>query len=294
MSIIIADGFNTSYIDSLIVGLFYKTTHINNMLNQIPKNIMYMYLQDLIKINIIENIKNNFSVDSCVANEIRNYSYLCGWKNGLNYNITDLHNVVDYFDFLVSGFDYSKISFELMEIIKNDTNIHENIKHIDVNYIQMNVCDDSDVKLLIEKWIDSILLTSNESSNESTIATIAYYHFKELPILIPIYLHRFSVDNQFNNCMIDIKKRIKFYKNNDKSQLSASWILHSIICYSTIGRGKYYTIFNDEQNWYLFSDDKIPSIIKIDIKDDIIGKKIKQECVLILYKLDESHIKKAA
>jgi hypothetical protein len=111
----------------------------------------------------------------------------------------------------------------------------------------------------------------------------APYKFVNLPSLVPIYIKR-----KIDGCKVDIKKRIQFHKNNNKSQENASWIIHSIICYSRVGNGHYYTIlYTAYDDWYLFDNNKMPSLIKIDIYDSDVAEKIKQECVLILYRIDD-------
>jgi hypothetical protein len=274
---VVSDGFNTSYIDSLIVGLFYKETHLDEMLIQIPEKMKFAYLQELMYNNIVYLVRHNFCVDATLINEIRNYSIICGWKCGLN--ITELYNVIDYLDFLITGFNFGHISYEIIEIQKG---ISETTKSLDINYIQINVGSDNDIQTLLKKWICNILLEDVNDDND------IYYHFKELPMFITIYLNRTMENKQINTCSIDIKKRIKFYKNNDKTQSNASWIIHCIICYSNSSTGKYYTILNDIDNYYIFNNDKIPSMSKIDIKNKDIARKIKQECVLVIYRFDNS------
>lgn len=281
MIFIIADGLNTSYIDSLLMGLFYKKSHLEEMLAQFPEDIKFTYLQELINNIVIELARKDFSIDSSLINEIRNYSIICGWKQGQN--ILELYNVVDYLDFLITGFNFGYITFEIIEIhneIQTETS-----KLLQLNYIQINVGSDSDTKTLLNKWIDNILFEKTSDD------LLTYYHFKELPMFVTMYLNR-NDNNQINNCLIDIKKKIKFYKNNDKSQQSASWIIHCIICYSSSGNGKYYTIINQQydspMSWYMFNNDKIPSMTNIDIRDKNIATKIKQECVLIIYRLEDT------
>jgi hypothetical protein len=277
---VIADGLNTSYIDSLLMGLFYRTTHLQEMLSKSPEKSKFAYLQDLMN-NVIDQTRRNFSVDSSYINEIRNYSFICGWKDNLS--LTELYNVVDYLDFIMKGFDFEGINCEVIELSKNSQD--EMAKSLKLNYIEVNVNtsnkDNIDIKTLLEDWINSNLIEKNKNS-------LTYYHFKELPMLIPIYVNRLDENKQSVNTSVDIKKRIRFYKNNDKTQLSMEWIIHSIICFSSSGNGRYYTIINvdnDDWQWYLFSNDKLPSLVKINISDSDISNKIKQECVLVLYRL---------
>lgn len=275
---IIENGLNTSYIDSVIMALFYKMTHLQELLSKIPEKNKFSYLQDLIN-NVIDQVRRNCSIDSSFINEIRNYSFICGWKEGMS--LVELYNVMDYIDFLLKGFDFGGINFEIVELTKNSQN--EESKIIKNNYIELSLNSDGDLTEILDKWITVNLIEKNKNS-------FSCYHFKEIPLLLPIYINRMS-DNKFLDYSIDIKKRIKFNKNNDKTQQEMSWVIHSIICFSVSGvnsAGKYYSIIRMENNnWLLFSNDKIPSLSNINIFDKDFSQKIKQECVVVLYRLDD-------
>lgn len=271
----VENGFNTSYIDSLLMALFYSHSHLCEILINTPDESKFIYLQDIINNNLIDQSRNNFSTDSTVINEIRNYSIICGWKNGMN--ILELYNVVDYLDFIMKGFSFKGIQCELININKQK----ETINSFNSNYIEIKVSDESTIKKLLTEWTNIHL--KNISNDENILS---YYHFKEIPLLIPIYLNRSDENNQTNNFKIDIMKKIKFSNNNDKLQNGSRWSVHSIICYTNSGSGQYYSIINSNNQWYLFNNEKIPSMININITNEIVSNKIKQECVLILYKLD--------
>lgn len=269
---VVANGLNTSYIDSLIMALFYRSTHLQNVLTQYPENSKFLYLQELISHNFIDNVRHNYSIDKSIINEIRNYSLVCGWKDGCN--ITDLYNVVDYMKFIMNGFNFGDISLEIIEYNQDE---NEKIRTINMNYFEVPITKDTNVKALLEKWGDDCVRKNKNS--------VVCHRFKEIPLLIPIYFNRYT-DGVI--CQIDIKKRIKFRKNNDVTQNKASWVIHSLICFSNSGGGNYYSVINNgNDQWYLFSNDKIPSLIRIKISDSDISNKIKQECVVALYRLDD-------
>lgn len=268
--LVVENGINTSYIDSLLIALFYKESHMQEILFQQTDNDFFIYLQELIYNNFVYPVRHGFSVLSSVMNEIRNYCYLCGWKNG--YNLLELFNVSDYFDFLMNGFIKNIINIEILDInpIKNI----QNINNITLNYINLQIINDSDIRILLKDWESSLIKTKN-----------SYYSFKELPLILPIYLNR-NISTDINYSKIDIKHKIKFYKNNDKKQSDFSWTIHSIICYSSSGTGSYYSLINMDTVWYMFNNINTPSITKIDIHNNDISYKIMQECVFLFYKLD--------
>ena len=272
---VVANGLNTSYIDSLIIALFYKSSHLQDMLNQCPDDSKFVYLQELIGNNFIDPVRRNYSLDISVVNEIRNYSLICGWKDGGN--ITDLYNVVDYMNFLIKGLGFSGIEFELVEYNGSE---NESVKTLTLSHIELNASEKTSTKILLDKWTDK-----NIKKNKGSLIC---HRFKEIPMMMPIYINRINEDKNYVSCQVDIMRRIKFKNHNNKNQHGVSWVIHSIICFTNSGGGNYYSIVNANDNqWYLFSNDKIPSLIKIQITDEDISEKIKQECVLIFYRLDD-------
>lgn len=270
---VVGSGLNTSYIDSLIVALFYKSSHLQELLTQFPDDNKFVYLQEMISNNFVDQIRRNNSIDYSIVNEIRNYSFICGWKDKCN--LTDLYNPVDYMKFLMNGIGFGNISFEIMEHTEKDNEI---IKTLDVNFLEVNVSENITIKKLLEKWID-INIKRNKSS-------LIAYQFREVPLLIPIYVNRNNEHKGITNYEIDVMKKIRF-KNNKNNKIS--WCIHSVICFSNSGGNtNYYSIVNTyDNNWYLFSNNKIPSFNKINIFDEYISKKIKQECVLVFYRLND-------
>jgi len=259
-NIIVDDGFNTSYIDSLLIALFYikKNNIFQNMLSDLPEQIPFAYLQDLIQNNFIEQIRKGYMIDITITNEIRNYSIICGWKDSPS--ITESFNVVDYLGFLTTGFGF-KLKYEIMEK-KGETIISKNINHINVKLIS----DDMRIDELLRDWVKD---TFNDK----------LWNFKEIPIMIPIYLDRLKED-KWNNNKVDIMKRIMFDAHKDYS-----WVIHAIV---GVSNKRYYSIINYDTNWYMFSNNRIPAFTKLNIKTEDISDKIKHECVLIIYRLDKT------
>lgn len=245
---IIGDGLNTSYIDTLIVSLFYnnnKFVDLMDILTLMPENIDFVYLQELIINNVVNNINKNLSIDSSIINEIRNYCISCGWKN--DNKITELHNIIEFYDWFITGV------YGIHEPIIKFESTNEKIY---TNYIELVISYDTDIRVLLQSWI-------NNYNN---------FTFREVPILLPIYL------SHEKNYIIDIKKQIRID--------SHTWSISSIICLDKMRTGHYYSLINlDNDTWYMFSNDKIPSFYKIDIKNPITASKIKQECVLLFYRM---------
>jgi hypothetical protein len=257
---IVEDGLNTSYIDSLFVSMFYKPSYIQNILSDYTNNLNFLHLQDIIYHYFVHNMRCGYAINSQIMNEIRNYLIYCGWKNDCN--IIDIFEVQELFDFIVNGCGNDKITF----ITNNETPIA-------TNFIHLNVHKNSDIKTLIDDYI------TNQLGN---------YKLCKLPNFIPIFLDRNLFSGKINDSLIDIQGAIQFEKNNiEPNQKEVMWILHSIICYSKTERGYYYSVVYDENGWYIYSNSKLPSLIKINIKDEDIAHKIKRECVFLMYTLDK-------
>jgi hypothetical protein len=271
------DGLNTSYIDSLLVALFYKSSIIQNMLINIPENSAFLYLQDQIQRDFVDQIRQNYSISSSLINEIRNYSIICGWKNGFG-NIVELFNVSDFYIFLATGFGMGLLNFEITPEINNNLNNINNYQNI---LIKFSTNQPSSIKILLDEWINNNLLKINNNKQPTQC-----YHFKEIPLIITFNIDR---SNETKYVSIDIMKKIQFCKNNNEHQNNLSWVIHSIVCLENSRKSSYYSIIKyDENNWYLFDNNKIPSLNKIDIKNDLVlQNKIKNESVLIIYKLDD-------
>lgn len=272
---IIEDGYNTSYIDTVFMALFYRATHLNEILTTLSPNPQFSYLQELLYTNFVENVRHNNSIDSSIMNEIRNYSYLCDWKKGCD--ITTLYNPIDYFDFFMKGIGFLGIKYEIIEISKNKKdNI---VTNVSINYININVDENTNIKSLLKKWTTKLF---NNPNTEKQCCKFIY-----LPILVPIYLNRLVKEDKLENFKIDINEKIKFENINNDTQLNAKWVIHSIICKSA--NNMYYAIISmPNKSWYIFSNTKIPAFTKIDITDDNIANKIKQECLIIFYRLDDN------
>lgn len=268
----IEGGINTSYIDSLIVALFYKSSAIDILINYPPQKSEMYYFQELVRL-FVDSIRRRYSVGSELLNEIRNYSIICGWKQCEN--ILELFDVAEYYDFLVESTGIGKIKFEIME--KNGDSVKEkHIKFIDISNSVLH--DELDItnRELLEKWININLVSSNDE----------HYHFDELPNYIAINIKRLNTNKQFDRTKIDIMKAIRFDSNNNVNQNNVKWKIFSIICYSETNP-RYYTLVNINAKWHIYDSYNIPSLDELDIKQYDISEKIKQECVMLFYKLDD-------
>lgn len=267
---IVSDGYNTSYMDALFTALFCNKSCMTQMLTQEPIDCKFIYLQELINNNFVSQINQGYSIDYSIINEIRNYSIICGWNYGYD-DITYNHDVVKYYDFLSKSFDFGNMSFDITQI--NKQNNFETITTKSLNYILLNIQNDINIKNALNEWTTNNILCN-------TSEHCAYFTFKELPSIIAIYLNRISQND------VDIQKKIKFIKNQNKNQQDVLWILSSFICCSNRETKHYYSIIKQNEKWFMFDNKNMPSMIEININNDIIKNKIKKECILLFYNIE--------
>lgn len=290
--IIVENGFNTCYIDSLLMALFYTPSNIyNNMLENDPANNDFLYLQEMIKCNFIEPIRKEISVSSDTINEIRNYSFVNGWKLNEPSELPEQQDVTEYYTFLLENLSNQLIQIERTTITegistKDDEGKIENIPFITVNVGEFDY--ETNIKNLIDKWLNDnpvdLRRETFENNNKVTkdIKGLNIYKICNIPNIVPIYINRFAL-NGSNKLLtkIDINKKIKLINGSD-----IRWIIHSVICHTgnTMKEGHYYTILINSNKWLMFDDMSVPSLKEIDMSNTQLIDRIKSECVFLIYK----------
>ena len=250
------DGYNTSYIDSLLIGLFYDINQCANLLTNNPKTNSFYYVQEMIKHDIMDAVHSNYSISYSKINEFRNFIIACGWKH--NENIVNLHNVVDLYGFLIENIGCGELYYDIFDVMLGSVLTHK------VNHIECSITEDksTSVNSLLQVWKDKNI----------NINKIKFINFPEI---IPIYINR----SGFLNVHVDITKGIKICNVSYNNMV---WYASTIICFSNAEK-QYYSVLRLDKEWYFFSNKNIPAMIKINIRDNITAKKIQTECVLIFY-----------
>jgi hypothetical protein len=272
-SFVIENGYNTSYISTLLVSLFYDTSYIeHDLLKKIPTKIESIILQETINSKFVEPLRQCVTIESNTLNEIRNISYVLGWKNNNKINhILNNFKINDYYQFICENLNNEKI-------LTQNTNINEMIT-LNLNYITLDIKPNKKfVKImdLINDWLKS-----------NTI--------KNLPSIMPFYLNRQneSLENNDNILFpiihIDIQKRIRpLLQNNKESTDDTSniidWIFFSVICYKQI-EDYYYCLINKDELWYIYDDKTIPSFTEVKMNNIEIINTITKECMFVIYKI---------
>ena len=254
--LIIEDGYNTSYIYTVILGLFYKKSNISELLNIDPNNQCFIYIQEFIKFKILEPIRNNISINSATINEFRNYISICDWIKPNN-TILELRNIAELYIYLMNGLTDMKIKIEILN--------NNNIDTLLFDYIQLELNNNNDVNTLFKSWILNNILKNNNK-----------YKLKDIPYVLPFMI----VNNNKNN--LDIFYKITFSQIDDIYQKHICWNINSIICFDNNNKNYYVIIHKSKNKWLLFNDHCVPSLKEINLTDFNI---IQKECVCLFYTL---------
>uniref|UniRef100_A0A6C0E9E5 USP domain-containing protein n=1 Tax=viral metagenome TaxID=1070528 RepID=A0A6C0E9E5_9ZZZZ len=284
---VIEDGLNTSYISSLLLGLFYNNSNNTEILNTNSTNYSGIYLQEIIKNGFVDLINKNYSVTSDILNEIRNYSYLCGWCKDNKYFFKP-QDVIKYLDFLLQLFQYKILEIEKITVTE-DMKCNEIIKK-QYNIIDLEINENATIKNLLDHWFEQNIIGKKEIKNQGDYTLYIdkyYYKLTSIPAFIPISIKRFNESNKKIKMSVDIMKKIKLNKVNDDTQKKLRWYISSIICHKgdSFENGYYYCINKKMDKWILFDYHHIPSLTEIDISDDDVKEIIMTECVLLIYSI---------
>ena len=291
---IIEGGYNTSYITSLLVLLYYTSnenlnktlddihennndvndvSNINDVINiNDVSNIDGIYLQELIKSKFVDLIRKDICIYIDNINEIRNYLFILGWYNDDIDELFKNKDIIDLFMFLTKKLNFEKLDIDVMTYNNGILDLKNNINNL--SYININpTLTDTNIKFLFNSWINYNI---NTNSNN-------FYKLNKIPSYLFFYIDRVDKHNVKNNIKIDIMNKIKFTNVNETTQRELRWVINSFICLDN--KNKYYTLINKNDEWYKFEENTIPSIQYIDIKNDKTKNKLMSEVVFLLYVL---------
>lgn len=260
---VIENGYNTSYITSLISALFYKSTNLLSILNVMPQDKNFIYIQEFIRSRFTENLHRGNSIHKETINEFRNFLFNCGWKKTLD-DLLNEHDAGDLYVFLMKNiYGTELLSFER---ICDDVNIGEYNTYL--------------IKLPIPAGVNKVNLTDIfKTWLNSNISMQKYnYRMKKVFNIIPIYIDK----SNNKHVKVDIMQKIKLFDVKDNIQDKMVWYVHSIICNSNkLGN---YTILRKGKIWVKICDKTIPSITKIDMEDIEHVNKIASDALIVFYK----------
>lgn len=294
---VVENGFNTCYISSLLMALFYKASYLDSMLLSETVDPIHIYLQEIIKTKFVDRVRSGVSVMSEIMNEIRTFANVCGWLN--HEELMEQQDVNEFFAFLADITKLPQIEIQrqtLTEGIQKNDDIGKEEFLSFINLPVPGTVDEISVKELLNEWMNNNtvdiqreIITETGQKIISNVKGLNIYKIMNVPLAIGISLNRFN--NEFNKRIetkIDIQKRIKLHHILDENGLK--WRIHSIICHTgeTSKSGHYYSvIFGSDNKWFLFNDLYVPSLQEINIKDEEMMDMIKREAVFLMYTYDD-------
>jgi hypothetical protein len=267
---IIEDGYNTSYIVSLIISLFYTPSGIDTILTTDPHDIQFTYIQEFIKIRFIESLHRGYSIHSDIINELRNYLMKCDWCNNAD-DIISMRSIDEFYKYFMNKIYNGSHNIEFARINENAISTPDQI--VSIPLVEMTLPDGLE-KIGIDNLF-KIWLNSNVSLGTCD------YKIINPPDILPLYIKRNNKKTK-----IDIKHIIKFFNVKDNIQSKLIWKIHSFICCNdTIG---YYSVIRNSNTWIRVSDKHMPSFTVIDMADTTDVYALAEEVELVFYKLTQN------
>ncbi|AYV83523.1 MAG: ubiquitin carboxyl-terminal hydrolase [Hyperionvirus sp.] len=299
---VIENGFNTCYIDALLMSLFYKpSSYLDGLLVSEPKDPMFVYLQEIIKIKFVDKVRKNVSVGGDVMNEIRVYASICGWKQNFPEELFEQQDVNEFYTFLLGIINSPLIEIQRQTFSEGALDSRSDLGVIEkIPFVNLNVSGDVEVvsiKELLSGWMNNNTVEIKREVIKKGVRSVEMvkalniYKIVNVPTFVGISLNRFGGGaGERIRSQIDIQKRIKLHHISDDHD-GLRWRIHAFICHQgeSAKSGHYYAvIFSNENTWLLFDDKAVPSVKEIDITVSDIAESIRREIVFAIYCYDET------
>jgi len=245
-SFIIENVDNISYIDSLLMALFYQPSQCDNILSKIINQPLLIYLQEYIKDKFISMIRNHKSILNNDMEKLKELCFQLGWKENNIFEYKKQQDVVEFYIFLTSLFEYDETKL-----------------------IQLTLPEDKSIIMLK----DLIYQFDDNSAKYPYMIALSLNRLNEQGYGLDI-----SIDIQ--------KKIYPYSKiitlDSPKWIFHAAICCHWSSKYKNY---HYYTLLNLNHNkWAIFNNLKVPCLKEVFMNDKKIINKIKHECVFLFYK----------
>lgn len=273
---------NTCYIDSLLMGLFYDPSKLDNLLNKNITNTLGIYVQEYIKENFVNLVRNNKSVLRSNIEMIKTLCFQLGWKQYNEY--TEQQDINEFYTFLMEILENEQIEIRRNNISENSNNKIETIPFIPLSLSPIS--ENIKVSELLHNWL--INNTASIKNNDIITKSPNSYYINNIPYLIALSINRFNNCGQKIETPVIIQKRIS--TNNQDIIHNTKWEFHAAICHKgvTSKSGHYYVLLVSKNIWYIFDDLLVPCMREVKMDDITVTEMLKKECIFLLYKLPKS------
>ena len=269
---LIENAGNTCYIDSLLMGLFYDPSHLDDLLNKNLKNTnaLSIYLQEYIKEKFVNLVRNNKSVVFDDIEMIRTICFQMGWRQNTLNNESPKDNetntsqsfkddeymnqqdVNEFYTFLMEIFENEQIVISRNIISEESADKMDMEKEEIIPFIPLALPEDQTtitVKNLLHNWLyDNISElkrkdNTKEGNQEKMVNELNTYMITNLPYLLCLAINRFNNQGIRIETDVIIQKKISPY-NKDLINTN-KWDFHAAICHKglTNKSGHYYTLW---------------------------------------------------
>ena len=296
--LIVQNAGNTCYIDSLLISIFFEKS-FDKLLITDPKITNAIYLQEFIKIQFVDCIRQDKSVLEDTINTMRQLLYENGWKKDET-EIFSQQDVTEFYTFLVDIFNGPLIETRRTTISEGLPDIGDNGIIEKLPFIPLSLPDNfTEVKIrdLLDSWLNDnvsslkrkIYKNGNRPNDtvEDNVNALNIYNIENVPYMVGLSINRFKDIYKRDQTDIIIQRKIN-PSNSVSYPFQHSWVFHAAICHigDSPKNGHYYCIVEKEKVFYLFDDLQIPSVVKIDMSEPAITSQIKKNVVFILYRLE--------
>lgn len=292
---------NTCYIDSLLMGLFYDSSRSEELLCKTLKNpnALAIYLQEYIKENFINLVRNNKSVIFDDIEMIRTMCFQLGWRqNALADEYTNQQDVNEFYTFLMDIFENEQIMISRNTISEGSSDKIDIGKDESIPFIPLSLPENQTsitIKDLLHTWLyDNVSdlkrnVNTQKGNEEQMVKGLNTYSIVNSPYLFCVAINRFNNYGIRIQTDVIIQKKISPY--NKDIICANKWDFHAAICHrgETSKSGHYYTLLSSNGKWYIFDDLEIPCMREIQMDDKEATNLIKKECTFLIYRLPKFH-----
>ncbi len=301
---------NSCYIDSILMGLFFNSSsNCDYLLKTDLGDVNGIYLQEIIKCNFVDRVREFKSVDRETMEQIRFFCNELGWKKENSEEILRQQDVSEFYMFLLEKLNGKQIKIQnetITEGIKSSDDIGN---ETDIPYIPLSLplyphdnIKSIKVRDMLDKWlydntkeVKRFVITENVKT-EKMVKALDIKNIMNIPQIMALGINRFQnvadKEGNFkivrNNIDIFIQKKISPFKNQNELN-RREWIFQAAICHKgdTLENGHYYCLIRDDSKdndyYYLFNDLTIPSLVQVSMSDKTVTDQIKKDCVFLIY-----------